>query len=314
MVSRTLATGLPLEQRAYHQFWRTPQTLAWRPIVAVIAAAGVGFVIALTLGMAAFTIDGLPTNPQDLKMTPAMFLMNNLSLAALIGIAALVSAWLLRQSPRWMSSVVGGLRWRWLLKCVVVVLPIWVVMQGVEVALAWDQMALAQRSHTVPMIVIILATQVFQCAGEEYGFRGVLNRGVAALVPHEAAAFLIGGVVSSLAFMAVHGAGDGWLNLFYFVFGMCACFLTWRTGGLEAAIAIHCVNNLLALGFLPFQDMSGLFDRSAGTGSPLVLINIGVLITATALLTWLARRDGLIVRTAPGLAMLPPPVPYTAWS
>ena len=58
------------------------------------------------------------------NLGPAGFLYLNLALAALIPTAGL-SIWIAhRIRPRYLSSVAGGLRWKWLLRCVLVTLPV----------------------------------------------------------------------------------------------------------------------------------------------------------------------------------------------
>jgi membrane protease YdiL (CAAX protease family) len=95
---------------------------------------------------------------------------------------------------------------------------------------------------------------------------------------------------------------DVWGLLDVAVFGVFAAWLTVRTGGLEAAIVVHVVNNasLFALGAF------GLIDMNAAAGSP-----IGVVVTAgtLALYSWVvlrqARKQSLVVETQPAPA---PPV------
>lgn len=100
--------------------------------------------------------------------------------------------------------------------------------------------------------------------------------------------------------MLLHGAGDLWLNIYYFAFGAVSAWLVWRTGGLEASVAIHVVNNMVAMVPLPFSDLGTAFDRSAGVGSPALLVNMAVLVGAALLFDFLARRTGLATRSAPG--------------
>ena len=61
---------------------------------------------------------------------PPGFLYLNLALAALIPTAGL-SIWVAhRIRPRYLSSVAGGLRWKWLLRCLLVTLPVWLLYTG----------------------------------------------------------------------------------------------------------------------------------------------------------------------------------------
>ena len=300
-----LAVTLPVEERPYHQFWRSPGNAAWRPIVTVLSVA-VGFVVvSMFFGLLALVIDTPRTlDLRSIVLTPALFLANNLSLAAVIPLSIGFAVLFLRQPAGYLASVTGKIRWRWMFKIAALLAPIWAIEQAFMTWLIWDQMELAFRPHTIAMIAIILTTQVFQCAGEEYGFRGIMNRGIGGLIGHETASFLVSAVFSSLLFMVIHNAQDVWLNLFYFVFGMLASYVTWRTGGLEAAIAIHSVNNLSAMVLLPFSDISGLFNRSAGTGNALVLVNLAFLLLGVWVVLRFARKDALVGRTAPGRELL----------
>ena len=156
------------------------------------------------------------------------------------------------------------------------------------------------RPYTVLLTVGIILTTPFQCAGEEYLFRGLEQRLVASYIRPETLGWILATLVSSATFMWLHSAQDPWLNVYYFAFGVAASWITWRSGGLEASVAIHIVNNVISEAFMPFTDFSGMFDRSVGTGDPLVLIHVAVMVGAVALLTWQARRRGVVNRTAPG--------------
>ena len=131
------------------------------------------------------------------------------------------------------------------------------------------------------------------------------NRAAASFFKNRTLGLLVGLVFSSCLFMLAHGAGDPWLNLFYFCFGAIACIMTWRTGGLEAAIAMHAVNNLLSEASLPFSDISDMFNREAGTADASVLIGVVVPLIGLALVEWQARRQQIIRATAPAAALQP---------
>lgn len=90
------------------------------------------------------------------------------------------------------------------------------------------------------------------------------------------------------AFMLVHSA-------FYLCLALAASLVTWRTGGLEAATALHVVANLTTMLFLPFL---GLDDRAADSAQTLAQV-AALILTAAALLCQI-RRIGLPVRAAPG--------------
>ena len=79
-----------------------------------------------------------------------------------------------------------------------------------------------------------------------------------------------------------------------------AVLLTWRTGGLEAAVALHVVNNvvIIAVGTL-VGTVEDSYVGAETAGSPAAtLLSVAVVAVATALLLWQARRAG-IARTVP---------------
>jgi len=295
-----------VEEREYHTFYRAPRFAWWKPVAALVLAAFAWFVIQIVIGFVwvGSTLAGggaLPMTMDDLEMTPDFFLLNNVGIALAIPIA-LGSHWLVfGQRPRWLSSVTGGFRWAWFARCVAWTLPLWLAVLAFELVLAPPQ-DVRWREYTVFMIVVILLTTPFQAAGEEFLMRGLQQRAVGSWFRNPIVGWLVATTVSSITFMSLHLAQDVWLNAYYVVFGVVASWIVWRTGGLEAAVAIHVVNNMVAEALMPFTDFSGMLDRSAGAADPTVLINMGVLVAAVALLTWQARRRGLTTASAPGRA------------
>lgn len=298
--------ALPNVPREYHEFYWAPKWRWWRPPLALLAAAVGWFVVALAVEFP-LILTSVMSRGEILegRTTPVSFLVNNALIAVFIPAAVLAQWLVVRQRPGWLSSVVGRLRWRWLFRCLLVVLPLWIAIS------VWEWFVAPPQLQWLPttwlMIVGILLTTPLQCAGEEYSDRGLTLRVVAGLIPHRWIGLAVGSVASSLVFMLMHGAGDPWLNLFYFEFGMIACYLTWRTGGLEASIAMHVVNNMTSEIFMPFTDISGTFDRGAGAvqfGFDVVLILVLPLVAA-ALMVWQARVKGIRRSAAPG--GFPPP-------
>lgn len=288
--------ALPVVPTAYHQFFRTPRSRWWRPVLGLVLATSVWLMLSLVITVPALIADGTVAGPEA-RIGPWGFLANNVWLGLAIPVAMLTQWAVFGQRPRWLSSVAGGFRWAWFWRCVAVVAPLWAVLLAVQFALAPPD-DLRVREYTVLLAVGILVTTPFQAAGEEYLLRGLLPRLVGAWISGPVGAWLASTVVSSLVFMALHLADDPWLNAYYLVFGVAASWLVWRTGGLEAAVAIHVVNNMLSEVVLPFSDIGDVFNREAGVGDPTLLMNIGVLALAAGLLALLARRAGLQSRAA----------------
>jgi len=159
----------------------------------------------------------------------------------------------------------------------------------------------------VLLLGIVVLTTPLQAAGEEYGARGLLTRAAASWVADPRVALLVGTVLSSAVFMLAHGAGDPWLIVFYFLFGVGLCLVTWRTGGLEIAVLIHTVNNLVAFGtvILSGQDLSNVLDRSDGAGSAAVLVPMVTLAAVIAGVWWWAGRSK-VQQTFRPMAPTPP--------
>ena len=307
MLPPALRPALPTEPRDYFAFWRAPRYRWWKSLLAIALALGVMFVISGIAGAIGMAIDHVDpfevVRTNQIPVGPGLFIANNISLGLAIPVAMLTAWVCVQQRPRWLTSVTGGMRWGWFWLLIAILTPLWAVLIGIGLMMAPLE-GVGMWPHTVPMIVGILLTTPFQAAGEEYLVRGMLGRAVAAWFPSPVAGFAVSTVVTALVFMALHAADDPWLNVFYLTFGVAGSWLTWRTGGLEAAVALHIVNNMLSEVMLPFIDMSGMFDRQAGAADASVLINIGFLVGATLLIDFLARRRKLLTRNDPGRAEL----------
>ena len=77
---------------------------------------------------------------------------------------------------------------------------------------------------------------------EEVFFRGYLLQALGSLVAQP----WFGVVVSAVVFALLHGTQNLPLFVDRLAFGLLAGVLVWRTGGLEAGIAAHVVNNVFA--------------------------------------------------------------------
>lgn len=297
-----LRPALPITETGYLAFWRAPRYRWWKGLLA-LAMAGTGFLALTTvagiIGMAADDVDLEALLSGDRSTLGVwFFLANNAGLALCLPLAMLTAWTCTGQRPRWLSSVSGGVRWRWLFSVLVVVLPLWLVLNtGLILASGTE---LGWREHTLIMAVGVLLTTPFQAAAEEYLLRGLLGRAVASWFGAPLVGFLVSTAVGAVVFMMLHGAGDPWLNVNYLVFAAVASWLTWRTGGLEAAVAIHVVNNMTALALVPFTDISGLFDRADGVGGPWVLIVMATLMVGAGLVEWRWRRRPGQAHSAPG--------------
>lgn len=192
-----------------------------------------------------------------------------------------------------LSSVTGRLRLGWLGKSLLLALAVFVVyfvaLLGWSVVTGDDIAPDFSHPGLWGMVLLVLLLIPFQAAAEEYVFRGYLMQLVGGWLRHPAFAILL----PVPLFVLGHGY-DVWGAASVGVFAIVAAWLTWRTGGLEAAISLHIVNNVLIFLLGSVQ----VVDANATTGTPFDLIASTAAMVVFALLAdrW-ARRLG-VVRTA----------------
>lgn len=229
---------------------------------------------------------------------------SHLGIAMLIPITLLLGWLLHHRAPRWAASVQPGMRWRYLLLC----LPIAaVVLNGIvllgRIGTPW---APQPQPDLALWFAVVCLTAPLQAAGEEYFFRGYLTQAFGALadgwqrisgVRRRIEPRWAGVVFSALLFAFFHGVQNLALFTDRFAFGLLAGALVVWTGGLEAGIACHVVNNIFAFGW------AGLFG---GFAQARALQSIGWAQAASdvvgfalfaALAWWLSRLLNLATRT-----------------
>lgn len=165
------------------------------------------------------------------------------------------------------SSVDGHLRWRWLGQTTTVAIlvfavsfGVWFVLGGVPTGFNFGAINWGSAGS---LIVVAFLFTPLQAAAEEYVFRGFFMQLFGYWIKNP----VIVGALTVLPFVAGH-TYDFWGLADVAVFAIFAAYLVWRTGGLEAAIAAHVVNNLL-LFILGSVELSNL---NAESGSPISIL------------------------------------------
>jgi len=148
---------------------------------------------------------------------------------------------------------------------------------------------------TATSAVVVLLTTPLQAAGEEYLFRGYLLQAFGSFLRNRWVAV----VGTATLFALAHGAQNFPLFFDRFAFGLIAGWLVTRTGGLEAGIALHAVNNFVAFGLaLSFGDLSATLNiREVGWWN--ILLTITQSGVYTLLVVVVASRMGLQTVTRP---------------
>jgi membrane protease YdiL (CAAX protease family) len=293
--------------------FRTWNYAWWRPVVGLFALlAGMLVIIPvalLPLLLVAAAVDGGGTEVEKAfsglsgggDLTPSGLLYLNLTLACLILWTWLLIRVLHSMRPRWLSSVRPKLRWPYLFACLglaVVALVAQLIVSGLvpgENPTTGEMEPNPVDGRTIALLVIVLLTTPLQAAGEEYAFRGYLLQALGALLRHRWVTI----VLTALLFAAAHLQFDPPLFLDRFLFGLIAAWLVIRTGGLEAGIALHVLNNYLALGFAVFfADLTEALDPGAVSWWN-VPVSLTQSLVYAGLAAWVATRMGLQTRTQP---------------
>jgi hypothetical protein len=136
-----------------------------------------------------------------------------------------------------------GLRWRYLGLCAAAATAEFAGVLAISGSLSPGTRT-PPHPPLVACLLLIAITSPLQAAAEEYLFRGYLLQAFGSL----AATAWFGVIASALLFALFHGSQNLPLFLDRFAFGLLAAVLVWRTGGLEAGIAAHVANNVLAYG------------------------------------------------------------------
>ena len=292
---------MPVTPVAYPQMLRTPRATVGRGVLMIVCfvlsyllVSTVLQVGAIGVDVARGTVSVTDVLAMKLDLTPTLLVAVNLSNAASIPLSMLLQRAFFGQRGRWLSSVAGRFRWRVLGRASLVALPFWLAYLGITLVAAPESVKVPSGTYLALLVVVVLTTP-FQAAGEEYGARGLITRGAGSWFASPRLALLVGTLLSGAVFTLAHGAGDPWLIAFYFAFAVVLSLLTWRTGGLEVAVLLHAFNNLVAFGSLVLlqQDTSSVFDRSAGSAGPAVLLPGVVLLLSAGALWWWASRAGI---------------------
>jgi membrane protease YdiL (CAAX protease family) len=283
----------------------------WRSLVGTLLL-GIAFVVVVPLVvLTAFAATGtsIDTLTDTDDLTPVSLAYLNVAIAAMIPVTWLVVRTLHGLRPGWLSSVVGRIRWGWLALCfllsfaallVTVVLSALLPAQGdgSELSGSLNDFTTTTRDF---LLVIALLTPL-QAAGEEYVFRGYLTQAFGGLTRSPYLAVVAPAVLFALA----HGAGQS-IPVFIdrLAFGLVAGILVILTGGLEAGIAMHVLNNFLAYGaLLAFGDMSTALDPPPGNWWS-VVVTVVRSVVYVAIAVGAARAVGLRTRSEPPVLAAP---------
>ncbi len=220
----------------------------WRPVLGLLLFT-VAYLVAAFAVVLLVLLTGVEPDLQLLDLVdPGVLLLTNLSLIVAIPIVWLLWVVAHGMRPGWSSSVLARLRWRLLAPLTLLALGTLGVGIAVSVGLSF---AFGEAEVTGPvddlawLLLVVVLTTPLQSAAEEYVFRGYLSQAITGWMGRERAGAVTAAVLTAALFSLAHAPGDVVTFLDRFVFGLAASAVVWLTGGLEAAIVLHAVNNVL---------------------------------------------------------------------
>jgi membrane protease YdiL (CAAX protease family) len=290
----------------------------WRPLLGLLLIAVVYLVAAAVVVLLA-AVTGIAPDLALLDLVdPAVLLVTNLSLIVAIPVVWLAWAVAHGMRPGWSSSVLARLRWR--LVVPFTLLALGTLGTGIGVSVLFGFLS-GEGPLTGPveaygwLLVVVLCTTPLQSAAEEYLFRGYLSQSLASWFRRPTVGAVVAGVVTAAVFSLAHVPGDWPTFLDRFAFGLAASAVVWLTGGLEAAIVLHAVNNVLV-----FTLAGALGDGVATAEVPdgLGLLYLAVSVATMAAYVLLVRRVAHRLRpethtAAQDLRTPGRPVPAPSW-
>jgi membrane protease YdiL (CAAX protease family) len=299
--------------RPFLQVMRSRDWRWWRPLLGLVLF-GVVFSVAdvVVVLVALLTAVGPDLALQNLT-DPVTLLVTNLTL--IVAIPTVWLAWAVAHGMRigWSSSVLARLRRRLFLPLTLRALAT----LGVGLALTLGiVVALDPDAVTGPvpgfgwLLLVVFLTTPLQSAAEEYLFRGYLSQAVAGWIRAPRAGAVVAAVLTAALFSLAHVPPDFLTFLDRFVFGLAASAVVWLTGGLEAAIVLHAVNNVLVFVLAGALGEAVATEDVSGPAVLAVLVDV-LAMSAYVAAVALARRR-LRPETVTAALDLRPPLPAAA--
>lgn len=275
---------MPTEFHRAGLLYRRSEPKWWRPLLefVLLAVLVVAFTLAVTIpvGLAAgyFGLDIFDENATD----PLVSLLQVLFIAVLLP-TPFIAARVLGRKAGALHSIEGRFRWGVAGRAFAIAFAAYGGLVAFEaVAFGLDGVSVGRREALLLAAFVVLVP--LQAAAEEYVFRASLPQ---ILGQWNAPAWLCYGL-PAIGFVASHVYN--WIGLVDIaIFALCAALLTWRTGGVEAAIMLHAVSNTVVFGYgavgasNPGETEIAMSEMAISS-----LITLGV----TVLLLWALKDAG----------------------
>lgn len=293
------------EPLAYHRLLRGVSGHRWWKPLLLLVLSGVYygvFTVALTFSMlpiiSAFDPEYLLRVSADANAAldtqhPVSVVFSMLSIIIMIPAVLLAMLSLGVRPTGRIWSVAGRLRWGLLGRLLIAAVIAVVAMNAVGIGIGFvldpagssadvvEAPAGFDWTPAIVSMVLCLVLVPFQATAEEVVFRGLFMQVLGSWLKSP----WFGILIPSIGFALAH-IYDLWGLAAVGLMGGVAAWLAWRTGGLEAAIAIHTINNLVAFGLLA-TGITGETGQTSDSGGAASLVGE---VVGLAVFVWLALR------------------------
>lgn len=297
---RAAGTGRPDATTDDRPFGVHIRVSRWKSVLVIVAVPLLLLVVQIIVFQGVVAIEG-PADPLMPRLTPLSILASGISTA----ITALLATMMLARLAKvpWRSVFRHGRPFD--RRRLGIYLAVAAVL--VAVALAAASLFLPETlgngnisigAVTIASILVTLVATPLQSAGEEIAFRGVVVPAAGSWFRAVGPALVLAVLVSGATFAVVHVSIEPWFVSYLFVFSACTVLMGAISGGLEAAMAFHVSNNVIAGIFNAVMagNDSAVVNRGEGTGSAGSFIILMVMNVAVLGAVWLIERRRRTVR------------------
>ncbi len=244
---------LPADGAPYPLALRNAETVWWRSLLGALFGLSLYLLLVILVSQLVVYVGWIVTQPVDYATysaqaiayeRPIGLLASNIGIATLVPIALGLVLVIHHARTHWLFSVQPGIRWRYLLACLGVSTVVFVGIQAFMELLSPSGRIAPQAGFGLFLAVVLISSPI-QAAAEEIFFRGYLMQALGSARARP----WFGVVASALVFALMHGTQNLALFVNRLAFGLLAGLLVWMVGGLEAGIAAHVLNNIVAFGW-----------------------------------------------------------------
>lgn len=266
----------------------------WKSLVVLIAIPVTLLLVQIIVFQAVYALEGPPV-PNKTSLTPLAIAATGISTAITAVLMTMLVAAMAKVSWRAVFRHDRAFDWHrvgiYLLgSAALVVAAILVTALIAPGSMGWGTFAVG--ATTIAIILVSLIGIPLQSAGEEVVFRGVLIPAAGSWFRNIPLAVIFGILLSGVLFAAVHVTLDPWLLSYLIVFSASTTVMGLLSGGLEAAMALHVANNLIAGVVNPLFTGGGstTIDRGVGAGPGAALLILMVMNVAVVVMVWYVER------------------------